>query len=139
MNPDTKRGMEFMRVVVKSALFALFAIGVKSTENIEKFVAAFEKALDRGLESSGFTPTIEKPQQTILPTSAKRYEVKKPVDLKEVITSNIMRSVLNKNDIHTVDDLIKEMQKHNLTAIHGIGARSADVIGKALQKWQSLS
>ena len=135
MNPDTKRGMEFMRVVVKSALFALFAIGVRSTENIEKFVAAFEKALDRGLESSGFTPqvtaqvTVEKPIEKPI----------KPVDLKEVITSNIIRSVLNKNGIHTVDDLIKEMQKHNLTAIHGIGARSADVIGKALQKWQSLS
>ncbi len=125
MKPDTKRGMEFMRVVVKSALFALFAIGVRSTENIEKFVAAFEKALDRGLESSGFIP--------------QEAEVKISIDLKNVITNNIMRSVLNKNGIYTVDDLINEMQKRDLTTLHGIGTRSADVIGKALKQWQSLS
>ena len=128
MTPDTKRGMEFMRVVVKSALFALFAIGVKSTENIEKFIAAFEKALDRGLKSSGFTP-----EPPILVESVK------PVDLKLVITNNIMRSVLNKNGIHTVEDLITEMQKRDLTEIHGIGKRSVDVIRKAVKLWKSSS
>lgn len=121
MNPDTQRGMEFMRVVVKSALFALFAIGVRSTENIEKFVAAFEKALDRGLASSGFTPV----------------EVKEPVNLKLVIKNNIMRSVLNKHGIHTVDDLMSEMGKRDLTELSGIGKKSIESIQKALHLWQS--
>ena len=124
MNPDTQRGMAFMKVVVKSSLFALFTIGVKSPDNIEKFVAAFEKAMDRGLSAGGFIPH---------PMNAQPMET----DITFVVKSNLIRSVLQKHGILTGEALVEKLKTMDLTTLKGIGTRSVAVIRKDIDTWQS--
>ena len=63
MKPDIERGQEFMKKVVKAALSALFAIGVKSPQNIDKFIEHFNEELMKNYPAE---PVVE-PSKTIEP------------------------------------------------------------------------
>ncbi len=48
--PDIKRGEQFMKAVVKASLYALFSIGIRSSEMIDRFVISFTENFEKQME-----------------------------------------------------------------------------------------
>lgn len=51
-------GSQIIKSVYKASLQALFSIGVKSPDNVEKFTASFTRALDREFLKIGLLPQV---------------------------------------------------------------------------------
>src|SRR5258706_4066648 len=53
---EQERGQEIMQAVFKASMQALFAIGVRSSDNVDKFTLHFSNALDREFLKIGLLP-----------------------------------------------------------------------------------
>ncbi len=148
-------GEAIVKSVYKASLLALFAIGVKSPENVEKFTASFTQALDREFLKIGLLP---KPQESLKEQHQRYAGIKTdpakwppapydppmedvppvkslddPLDKLQLIT--IIKVRLRKQGIDTIGQLMTRMQKEPLTAITGIKEKSATHILAALKLW----
>ncbi len=66
--PNIEKGEAFMKAVVKASLYALFAIGVRSQVNIDRFVIAFTESLEKNLETAGIVAPLKTVGPIMLPT-----------------------------------------------------------------------
>lgn len=145
--PNIERGEAFMKAVVKASLYALFAIGVRSQANIDKFIVAFTESLEKNLEIAGITPAPKGVstvgQEVETPSGPVTDVTESPVtsdlgekDLIRVIIKNALtRKALNDAGIYTVNQLLTRMQKKDLIEIKGIAKKSAENIKEAVAKW----
>lgn len=148
-------GERFMKAVTKASLNALFAIGVRSPENIDKFIIAFTENLDKSFIDLGLLPTepvqpqIEKsegieatPKLAGSPTTQdnkpagtnppKHLSIVKNLDISpRVIT------LLEAAGITSIEQLELEMGKRSLTEIEGIQEADQVAIREALKKWNT--
>lgn len=161
---DQARGQEIMQAVFKASMQALFAIGVKSSDNVDKFTLHFSNALDKEFLKIGLLPNqvdqIEAQDSTSfgqddtalspgpnINTGADEAtvgEVKKGYypDLTPVLAIENLKLKplvayhLKKAGITTIDELMTRMQQVALTSIKGIKEKSAKQILEALATWQ---
>ena len=139
--PSIERGQAFMKAVVKASLYGLFAIGVRSQANIDKFVVAFTENLDKNLQILGITPMVAEAKPAV-PTT--KLEEAKPVEPRFENPSKVEElhlmpktlEALRKAKITTVDQLITEMQKRDLKEIKGIDDKAVAEIREAVAKWE---
>ena len=135
---DQKRGEEIINSVFKTAILALFRIGVRSPENIEKFYVAFKEEMDKEFLKIGlFQPHIQEEAQEIPvgsgQSSAPVKSISEPIEvlgLKPLIVYN-----LEKIGIITIEQLMEAMQKQSLTELKGIKEKSAKQILERLKIW----
>ena len=76
MKPDIKRGEAFMKAVVKASLGALFAIGIKSPEIIDRFIISFTENFEKYMQTLQ-VPTQSQPAAGQAPIEAGSKPVKK--------------------------------------------------------------
>ena len=139
MSPDPAKGQEFMKAVVKASLWGLFAIGVRSQQNIDKFVVAFTENLNKSLERMGLNKsgwskpdTIDQPESDV---PIKPEEQSETTDLSLTDLDPEIVKLLKSAGINTPDELTMEMQKRDLKEIKGIDDKSVDKIRKAVAGW----
>lgn len=151
-------GEQFMKAVTKASLNALFAIGVRSEENINKFIIAFTENLDKSFIDLGIVPTepaqpqIEKsegveatPKLVESPTTKDTTKddvtvAKDKFGLPLVKNLGIdirLIDILEKTKIHSIEELELEMGKRSLTEIVGITEQDEKDIREALKTWNS--
>ncbi len=144
---DQERGREIIQAVYKASMQALFTIGVKSSDNIEKFTQAFSSAMDReflkiGLfqpqEAQDSVPRAEgTPEPNLREAGFVQLKYDKgtytieALELKPLVTYH-----LKKAGITTIDELMTRMQQSALTEIKGIKEKSAKQILEGLASWQ---
>ena len=134
MQPNAE---QIMKQITKAALSALFAIGVTSPANIDKFVNHFSEELMKNY------PLEPEPEDVPLPpldlasgaTSTTKGENKPEVDIQELIKDEDLVKFLRGAGINTINQLSLEMQKRSLTEIPGIEPRMEDEIREALVEW----
>jgi len=130
---DIKKGEQIIRAVYKSALGALFAIGIRSSSYIDHFTNTFSSNLDKEFLKLGLLNQKDSDW-----TSEKKpvEELKKTKGLIEELKLHIFtESALKKANIKTVEDLLSFMQKESLLKIKRIGNKSAKEIIKAIEVW----
>ena len=152
------RGEAFMKVVIKASLFGLFAIGVKSSDNIDKFINAFSVAFEKVLaDMTGkplVTPTTE-PAAPLTPAinaatplpAQPVSTVPAPVDLPKDPSASVdtlginlvALSALEKAGVKTIEQLLLKMSQDDLTKIKGIGKKSAEEILSKVSIWNKQS
>jgi hypothetical protein len=131
-------GEQIIKSVYKASLVALFAIGVKSPDNVEKFTASFTQALDREFLKIGLLPkpdTRIDSEPLLVDSKGPVKSLDDPLDKLQLM--NIIKVRLKKVGITTVGELMTEMQKAPLTAITGVKEKSAIQIVTALKLWNS--
>lgn len=157
---DQARGQEIMQAVFKASMQALFAIGVKSSDNIDKFTLHFSNAIDKEFLKIGLLPnqvdqieaqagssvsgevgveTLEQPSGLDLSREAgfttlnygKTEAMIAILELPPLVTYN-----LKKAGIETIDELMTRMQQQALTDIKGIKEKSAKQILEKLATYQ---
>ena len=136
---NTQKSQEFLRAIVKAALFSLFAIGVKSPEYVERFSVAFQNALEKNLA------LLPQPQDTIKPeVVSKKNSIPVPVrgdsskeDISTIIKNPLLRKSLYNAGITTIEQLITRGQQADYKEIKGIKAKSVTKILEAIKKWNS--
>lgn len=131
---DIKKGEAFMKEVFKSSIIALFAIGVRSQENIDKFLAEFENALYQNLGKIGFF--AEGRAEEIKEESLKEEPKEPTQDLGKLNLNLVLVGVLKKAGITSIEKLLTEMQKRDLKEIKGVGDKSVEEIRKAVKEWK---
>lgn len=160
-------GEKIVKAVYKANFQALFAIGVKSPENIERFTQAFQTALDREflkiglLDSKTFVQSPEVQEfssQEITPVQINELdegthsatvgnEIPTRTTYSPLEGQNIKLLKLKPLTIHrlakvgvtTIEDLMTIMQQTPLTDIKGIKEKSAKEILAALNIWNTSS
>ncbi len=137
---DRERGKQIIESVYKSALQALFAIGVRNPKYIDAFSAAFMASLDREFFKIGlFQPQNSEAQEIPVgsgePSAPTQKDISQPISalgLNRVIVYN-----LTKAGITTIDQLMTTMQQQSLTDIKGVKEKSAKQILECLRIWNS--
>ena len=136
---NTQKTQDFMKAIVKSALSALLAIGVKSPEYIERFSIAFQNALEKNLDLLKEPQDVLKPE--VVPTNnsvqAPTSPNKGKEDISTIIENEFILKYLHVAGINTIDELIMKGQQVDYKTINGIGEKSASIILKAIKKWNS--
>ena len=138
---DQKRGEEIMQAVFKASMQALFSIGVKSPEYVDKFTLNFSEALDREFLKIGlFQPQTEAQQDSAV-GQAVSQDVGPDISssIKDLKLQNFIIHHLKKAGITTIEELMTRMQQEALTDIKGIKEKSAKQILEALSLWQTSS
>ena len=149
MDKNEKRGEEIIKAVYKASLTGLFAIGVRSPQYVNSFTLAFTEALDKEFLKIGLLSAdsiqvqqkpllVDKPQPE--PESNTTLPNKSVEDSIDALGLNALtQSYLLKAHITTISKLMESMQKDSLTAIKGIGKKSAHQILTALERWNKIS
>lgn len=136
-----EQGSKIIRAVYKASLKALFAIGVKSPDNVDKFSLHFSQELDKEFLKIGL---FEKQSSEKIAGFAEVTHVEPPrfkVDprleesVKTLGLSPITVATLKRAKILTIEELMNIMQKDSLTSIRGIGDKTAKEILGAFAKW----
>lgn len=159
-----EKGQAIIKAVYKASLKALFAIGVKSPENVDKFSLHFSQELDKeflkiGLFESPIGGTArENPYPssysekindglTIESIGIKYDDVKNiptpklkntKVSVKALGLTPLTVATLKRAGILTVEELMDIMQKDSLTSIRGIAEKTAQEILQKFAKWNQL-
>ena len=151
---NSQFGEQFMKAVTKASLNALFAIGVRSPENIDKFIVAFTENLDKSfidlglLSSEPVQPQTEEkkedeatPKLAGLPTTKDNQPAGTNPPAKSInknldITPRVI-TLLEAASITTIEQLELEMGKRSLTEIEGIQEVDQANIREALKKWNT--
>lgn len=129
---------QFIRALVKAALSALFAIGVKSPEYVERFSVAFQNALEKNLTliqpQTPVNPPVElAPNAPQSPTTNDNLKA----DISVLVENTMIQKALRAAGINTVEQLVMKGQQEDYAKIKGIGRKSADEITERLKKWNS--
>ena len=139
MAEDNDKGQAVMKAVIKASLYGLFAIGVRSQANIDRFIVAFTNKFEEQMEALGITQEKETiPNSTPLPPTNTPVPPAPPpldADIKVLKLHPQMAGSLRKANINTVEQLVAEMQKRPLTEIKGIKERGQEMIREAVKKY----
>lgn len=142
-----EQGSKIIKSVYKASIKALFAIGVKSPEYVDKFTLNFSQELDREFLKIGLfekplegtvelvAPDIVVTRSTYPPLGDKNGDIKQNVTalgLNPVIVSHLKRA-----NILTIEELMTIMQKDSLTTIRGIAEKSAKEILTKFAQWNT--
>lgn len=132
---DIKRGEEIIKSVYKAALQALFVIGVKSPEYVEKFSMAFSQALDKEFNKIGL---LQPPEEDESPNTIVAYEVPKRVyDIDLLGLHHLIEKRLKDAGFMTIEGLMLYMQEQPLTSIKGVKEKSEKQIIEKLNLWNT--
>ncbi len=134
--PETpkERGQEFIKAIVKSAMVALISIGVKTEDNINRFMIRFEEEVEKRLKDIGMM-AIDEPTPSPTPAQVSQRDPS-TVDIKELKLPFYVLSPLKKAGITTYLQLLEAMQKDDLTKIKGIKETSAEKIREAVKNYK---
>ena len=135
---DQKRGEEIMQAVFKASMQALFSIGVKSPEYVDKFTLNFSEALDREFLKIGLFQPHEAQQDSAV-GQAVSQDAGPDISIDTLGLKPLINFHLKKAGITTIEELMTRMQQEALTDIKGIKEKSAKQILEALSLWQTSS
>lgn len=127
----------YVKALVKASLSALFAIGVKSPEYVERFAVAFQNALEKNLASLPQPQEVVPPSVVPVPevTGSPRTADDMKADISLIIENTMIQKALRESGITTIDQLITRGQQEDYATIKGIGDKSQQEIRAALDKY----
>ena len=131
-----QKGEIFMKQVTKAALSALFAIGVTSPQNIDKFIEHFSEELMKNYPDKTQTKTDKVEEDSIggNPTPIASTPPQDS-DINVIIKDEEILKILRAEGIDTLNQLSLTMQKKSLTEINGITGVVEDEIRESLKEW----
>ena len=133
--PNPENGEQFMKQVTKAALSALFAIGVTSPQNIDKFIEHFSEELMKNYPSPDKTqPKTEKVEENSEGVSS-TPSAPTPTDISVLVKDEEILKIFRAEGIDTIEQLSLTMQKKSLTEINGITGVIEDEIRESLKEW----
>ena len=131
----TETGEKFMKQVIKAALSALFAIGVTSSSNIDKFIEHFSEELMKNYPDVPSESITEAKVDTTTPQDASQDSKKEEVDVSTLVKNEEIVKILRAEGIDTINQLILTMNKKSLTEINGIDGVTEDSIREAMKEY----
>lgn len=134
MQPNIANGAEFMKRIIKASLSALFAIGVTSSKNVDKFISHFSEELLKNYSQPQNENSKPNEPAKIAPQSPTTNDNMKS-DINVLIENTIVQKALYAAGITTIESLVFRMQQEDLVKIKGIGRKSADELRAAVNKW----
>ena len=132
MQPNAE---QIMRQITKAALSALFAIGVTSPANIDKFVNHFSEELMKNYPEQPQPAPPASPEPAPEPPQAPKTASREDADISVIVKDEEILKILRASGLDTINKLSLEMQKRSLTEINGIEPRMEDELRESLKEW----